>query len=111
MHPKALLEAGAELVRRVLRFEHPADRVVADFFRAQRALGARDRQTLADGVFALLRKLALWRHLAKTGDAGVSLERRLAILSWQGSDEVLDTALDGGERAWLRHCRAVDPAS
>ncbi|HEY3636289.1 MAG TPA: RsmB/NOP family class I SAM-dependent RNA methyltransferase [Caldimonas sp.] len=111
MHPKALLEAATELVRRLLRFEHPADRVVADFFRAERALGARDRQTLADGVFALLRKLALWRHLAKTGDTGRAVERRLAILAWQGSDELLDAALDEGERAWLGRCRAVDPAS
>ena len=33
MHPKALLEAATELVRRVLKFEHPADAVVAQFFR------------------------------------------------------------------------------
>ena len=59
MPPTALLEAPTELVHRVLRFEHPADRVVADFFREQRALGSRERHMLADGVFALLRKLPL----------------------------------------------------
>jgi 16S rRNA (cytosine967-C5)-methyltransferase len=111
MHPKALLEAGTELVRRVLRFEHPADRVVADFFRAQRSLGARDRQLLADAAFALLRRLALWRHLAETPQASGPLERRLAILAWQGSDELLDAALGARERAWLRGCRAVDVAA
>ncbi len=111
MHPKALLEAETELVRRVLRFEHPADRVVAEFFRAQRALGARDRQTIADGVFALLRRLALWRHLANTGGASGAVDRRLAILSWQGSEGALDSALDEHERAWLDRCRAVDRAT
>ena len=106
MHPTALLAAETELVRRVLRFEHPADRVVADFFREQRALGARDRHALAESVFTLLRKLALCRHLAAAG-AG-PLERRLAILAWRGDERVLELALAGAERAWLERCRAVE---
>ena len=64
MHPNALLEAATDLVHRVLRFEHPADRVVADFFRESRALGSRERHTLTDTVFAVLRELPLLRHLA-----------------------------------------------
>jgi 16S rRNA (cytosine967-C5)-methyltransferase len=111
MHAIALLEAQAELVRRVLRFEHPADRVVTDFCREQRALGARDRRDLADGVFALLRKLALWRYLAEAGAGLGPLERRLAIVSWRGSEGVLDSALGADERAWLQRCREVDLAS
>ena len=106
MHPTALLAAETELVRRVLRFEHPADRVAADFFREQRALGARDRHALAETLFALLRKLALHRHFAATG-AG-PLERRLAILAWRGDERVLELALAGDERAWLERCRATD---
>jgi 16S rRNA (cytosine967-C5)-methyltransferase len=106
MHPTALLAAETELVRRVLRFEHPADRVVADFFREQRALGARDRRVLAETLFALLRKLALNRHFAASG-AG-PLERCLAILAWRGDERVLELALARGERAWLERCRAVD---
>ena len=42
MHPKALLDACAELVRLTLRFEHPADAVVSRFFRDNRSLGPRD---------------------------------------------------------------------
>jgi len=106
MHPTALLAAETELVRRVLRFEHPADRVAADFFREQRALGAIDRHALAETLFALLRKLALHRHFAATG-AG-PLERRLAILAWRGDERVLELALAGDERAWLERCRATD---
>ncbi len=109
MHPTALLEAQTELVHRVLRFEHPADRVVADFFREQRALGARDRHLLADGVFALLRKLPLWRHLASSANGGRGeIERRLALLVWQGNAGVLNAALDEREREWLARCRAFD---
>ena len=110
MHPKALLEAQTELVRRVLRFEHPADRVVAEFFREQRALGARDRRDLADAVFALLRKLPLCRHLAQAASFGGAVERGLAIVAWRGSDDVLRAALEPGERAALERCRAVDLA-
>ena len=108
MQPAALLEAQTELVGRVLRFEHPADRVVGDFFREQRRLGARDRQVLADGAYGLLRRLALLRHLASSAEGGTSLERRLAILAWRGDERVLLAALDERERDWLRRCREID---
>ena len=48
MHPNALVELATELLHQVLRFEHPADSVVSDFFRRQRQLGARERHTLAE---------------------------------------------------------------
>jgi len=106
MQPKALLEAATELVHRVLAFEQPADRVAADFFRSQHALGARDRHLLAESVFAMLRRLAYFRHLAATGKGEQA--RRLAILAWQGNAGVLRAALDDAERAWLERAQAVD---
>lgn len=109
MHPTALLEANTELVHRVLRFEHPADRVVADFFREQRMLGARDRKTLADGAFELMRRLPFYRHLANSANGGRGeIERRLAILAWPGNDGVLRASLDEREREWAERCRAFD---
>src|SRR5947209_3027260 len=112
MQPTALLEAQTELVHRVLRFEHPADRVVADFFREQRALGTRERHLLADGVFALLRRLPLWRHLASSAQGGRGeIDRRLALLAWQGNAGVRNAAIDEREREWLARSRAVDPAA
>ena len=84
-------------------------RVVADFFRDQRTLGARDRHQLADGAFLLLRKLPLWRHLASSANGGRGeIERRLALLVWQGNAGVLNAALDEREREWLARCRAFD---
>ena len=106
MHPKALLEAATELVHRVLAFEHPADRVVADFFRAERSLGARDRHALAETAYALMRRLPLYRHLAQSGRGEV--QRRLAIVAWQGNAGVLRAALDDGERAWLERSQSID---
>jgi 16S rRNA (cytosine967-C5)-methyltransferase len=109
MHPNALLEAATELVHRVLRFEHPADRVVADFFRESRSLGARERHSLAETAYAVLRELPLYRHLAQSGSG--EMERRLAILGWQGNAGFLRAALNDAEQAWLERSLAVDRAA
>jgi 16S rRNA (cytosine967-C5)-methyltransferase len=106
MHPDALLEAATELVHRVLRFEHPADRVVSEFFRESRALGVRERHVLAETVYALLRELPLYRHLAQSGRG--EMERRLAVLAWQGNAGLLRAALSEAERAWHEQSLALD---
>ncbi|MGZ5237341.1 MAG: RsmB/NOP family class I SAM-dependent RNA methyltransferase [Caldimonas sp.] len=107
MHPNALLEAATELVHRVLRFEHPADRVVSDFFRESRALGVRERHTLADTVYVVLRQLPLLRHRARSGSG--EIERRLVLLAWQGNAGFLRAALSEAESAWLERVR-TEPA-
>ncbi|MEO8925030.1 MAG: RsmB/NOP family class I SAM-dependent RNA methyltransferase, partial [Caldimonas sp.] len=106
MHPNALLEAATELVHRVLRFDQPADRIVSEFFHESRALGSRERHSLAESVFAVLRELLLYRHLALSGSG--EMERRLAILGWQGNAGFLRASLSDNELAWLEHSRAVD---
>ena len=67
MHPKVLLDACAELVRLTLTFEHPADAVVSRFFRDNRGLGPRERATLAETVYTVLRKKLLFDHMAPSG--------------------------------------------
>ena len=59
MHPKALLDAATELVRQVLRLDHPADAVVSRYFREHRSLGPRERATLAETAYAVLAELDL----------------------------------------------------
>lgn len=51
----ALTEHGATLLQQVWRFEHPADATVARYFREHRNLGPRERQTLADALYTVLR--------------------------------------------------------
>ena len=77
MHPKVLLDACAELVRLTLTFEHPADAVVSRFFRDNRGLGPRERATLAETVYTVLRKKLLFDHLAPSGSGplGLGLQR------------------------------------
>ena len=107
MHPKALLEACADLVQQVLRFDHPADAVVSRFFREHRSLGPRERATLAESVYAVLRRKLLFDRLALSGSGPKA--RRLSILGFQAPREFLDGALEPQEKRWLDDCRAVDP--
>ncbi|MEO3692908.1 RsmB/NOP family class I SAM-dependent RNA methyltransferase [Roseateles paludis] len=106
MHPNALLELVAELVANVLKLDAPADATVSAFFRQHRNLGPRERASLAETVYAVLRERLLWQHLAQSG-AG-PLPRRLAILAWRGSESFLRSALSPGETAWLDASRAID---
>ena len=107
MHPKALLDACAELVRQVITFEHPADAVVSRFFRDNRSLGPRERATLAETTFAVLRKKLLFEQLARSGSG--PRERRLAILGFNGARDYLESALSDREIEWLDACDTVKP--
>ena len=106
MHPNALLELATELLHRVLQFQQPADNVVSDFFRQQRALGVRERHTLAETTYAVLRQRLLFQHLAQSGKG--EIERRLAILAWNGNEGFLRAALSDAEQQWLARITAVD---
>ena len=109
MHPKALLDACADLVAQVLKFDHPADAVVSRYFREHRALGPRERATLAETAYTVLRRKLLFEHLAPSGSG--PRERRLAILGFAGPRDFLKSALSEPEKAWLDQCDAVDRAS
>ncbi|QNK65338.1 RsmB/NOP family class I SAM-dependent RNA methyltransferase [Variovorax sp. PAMC26660] len=107
MHPKALLEATADLVGLVLKFDHPADQVVSRFFRDHREFGPRERATLAETVYTVLRKKLLFDHLSPSGSG--SKERRMAILGFYGPRDFLMSALNDTEKRWLDNCDAVKP--
>ncbi|MBZ8139193.1 SAM-dependent methyltransferase [Rubrivivax gelatinosus] len=106
MHPNALLDLATDLLRSVLRLDQPADAVVSAFFRQHRALGNRERHALAETAYAVLRQRLLLAHLAQSGSG--ALERRLAILAWQGSDSFLRGALGPHEQQWLAQVKTVD---
>ncbi|CAN7278582.1 RsmB/NOP family class I SAM-dependent RNA methyltransferase [Variovorax sp. LjRoot290] len=107
MHPKALLEACADLVGLVLKFDHPADQVVSRFFREHREFGPRERATLAETVYTVLRKKLLFDHLSPSGSG--PKERRMAILGFHGPRDFLKSALSDVEKRWLDNCDAVKP--
>ena len=106
MHPNALLELATELLHHVLRFDAPADSVVSDFFRHHRLIGSRERHTLAETTYTVLRQRLLLQHLAQSGKG--EMERRLALLGWQGNAAFLRAALSPEEVRWLEQVNAVD---
>jgi len=109
MHPNALLDLTTELLRSVLKFDAAADGLVSMFFRKHRDLGARERHTLAETTYTVLRQRLLYQHLvqaAKGADGPV--ERRLAILAWQGNEGFLRGALNPQELTWLAEVAKID---
>ena len=91
MHPNALLELATDLLHKVMQFDSPADGIVSAFFREHRELGARERHSLAETTYDVLRHRLLYQHLAQSGKG--EMERRLAVLAWQGNEGFLRAAL------------------
>jgi 16S rRNA (cytosine967-C5)-methyltransferase len=96
------------VMREVLHFEHPADRVLHHFFRRNTRLGQRDRALIAETVFATLRRLVWLRWLAP--DAADNA-RRLLALSLRHlaglSARALEPLLKPADRAWLAGVRTA----
>jgi 16S rRNA (cytosine967-C5)-methyltransferase len=107
MHPKALLDACSELVRLTLKFDHPADAIVSHYFRDHRGFGPRERATMAETVYTVLRKKLLFDHFAPSGSG--PKERRLAILGFYGPGDFLRSALTEQETNWLDQCEKIKP--
>lgn len=109
MHPNALLELCAELIAAVNKLDAPADATVSAFFRQHKNLGQRERASLAETVYAMLRERLKFQNLAQSGSG--PLPRRLAMLAWRGSDAFLRGALSPVEKQWLEQVQAIDPQS
>jgi len=107
MHPNALLDSCSELIKQVLKFDHPADMVVSRHFREQR-LGPRERATVAETIYTVLRKKSLFTNLAQAGSGPI--ERRLAILGFAAERDFLLGALNDQEKDWLARCDQVKPS-
>ncbi len=106
MNASALLDLVTELLKSVLKLDMPADMIVSAFFRKHRGLGPRERHTLAETAYHVLRRKTLLQHLAQSGTG--ALERRLAILGWQGPDALLRGALGAHELQWRNQVNSVD---
>ncbi|MFN3298312.1 RsmB/NOP family class I SAM-dependent RNA methyltransferase [Caldimonas sp.] len=109
MHPNALVDLATELLRAILKLDAPADAVVSAFFRQHRTLGPRERHALAETAYAVLRRRLYYQHFAQSGHG--ALERRLALLAWQGGEAILRAATGPNEQAWLAQVQAVQAAT
>ena len=108
MHPNALLNVCAELIQKMGRLEQPADAIATRFFREHRNLGPRERATVAETAFAVLRRKRCMDWMARSGVGAPA--RRLAILGFSGDAGFLQAALTPQEEAWLRACKVIPAA-
>jgi 16S rRNA (cytosine967-C5)-methyltransferase len=75
MHRK-VLDSATVALGSVLKFEHPADAVLSQYFKQHPALGQSDRAFIAEGVFGVLRHKRVLDHLIGVGTA------RALLLGW-----------------------------
>ena len=106
LHPAVIFHVE-EVLREVLRFTGPADAVVSRYFREHPKLGGRERNAIAEGVFAVLRNKLSYASFAESGTG--SAMRRLALL---GLADVLGADSLGGlspeESEWLHRIAQID---
>ena len=99
------LEAAAEALRLALKFDRPADSVLHDFFRGQRALGTLDRALVADAVYGVLRRKRTVDHLVPDGAPRHLLLAYLARVAGFSIRELAATT-NPNEQSWLAKVKA-----
>jgi len=97
---RPLLDACTAAFAAVLPLEQPADAALSAFFRSHPKIGQSDRATIADSVYAALRRRRLLDRVATTQNP-----RRLVLASWTvllGANlREVDPWLRGDEAQWL----------
>lgn len=76
MFARYLLNATAQVLQRLVRFDAPADNTIAQFQRENPKLGSRDRLQLSNASFAAVRYLPLLQYLQAIGTTPKSAEAR-----------------------------------
>ena len=100
-----------ELLRELLKFQHPADAIVSRYFRQNPKLGGRERALLAEAAYTVLRLRTLFTHFSEKEEG--SVRRRFALLGLceVTSSAAFDGLLPAQERAWLQRLHTVDRQS
>lgn len=100
------LEAAAEVLSMVLKFEQPADSVLSHYFRGHRNLSQLDRAFIAESVFGLLRRKRLIDHLCQDDSPRRTLLAYLTRVAGISMRE-LSAALTENEAEWLTRLKAT----
>ena len=93
--------ALAAAIERVRRFDTPADTGLSAFFRSHPEMGQRDRAFIADGVFALLRRMRSLEALAETSEPR-KLALAIIVREMGRSLRDLEPVLNAAEGLWVR---------
>ena len=104
---RAQLDAATEALTLALKFDHPADSVLHEFFGARRALGVHDRAFVADAVYGVLRRK---RSLESVAPDAAPRRLLLAYLFKIKSLSIreLSGLLSADEHAWAAEAKAAN---
>jgi 16S rRNA (cytosine967-C5)-methyltransferase len=94
------IAALAAAIERLRTFEAPADTTLRAFFRANPALGQKDRAFVAEGAFAYLRRMRSLDTIAQTRNAR-KLALAVAVRDLGHSVRELEQATRAAEADWL----------
>ncbi|HET7765832.1 MAG TPA: RsmB/NOP family class I SAM-dependent RNA methyltransferase [Burkholderiales bacterium] len=98
---RPLLDACTAAFAAVMPLHEPADAALSSFFRGRPKIGQRDRATIADSVYAALRRRRLLQGLVGTS----SSPRRWVLATWTillgASLREIEPWLRGEEARWL----------
>ena len=124
MTPAARIAAAAEILAELDHAPAPADAVLANYLKARRFIGAKDRAAIAELLYGILRRRArLDWHLEQAGAAPSARTRMIAELALAqhrspaeiaalfGGSRYAAPPLDAGERRLLGHLagRRLEP--
>lgn len=115
-----LMRQAAILVNQMLSFDSPADGKLSEFFRANRALGTKERAWVAETAYGVLRR---YRYLSEIvgHDEDDTEDARKLILAWMikvegKSIRDLEDLLDERQKEWavaikMRTSEGLSPAT
>lgn len=96
------LDLTAAALAQVLTFRQPADVVLSAFFRRQRKLGVRDRQEIAETVFATIRHLQKIQKMLPRPHNKPRRAALAALVLGRGlSIHAVESLCDAEEKRWL----------
>ncbi|MBI3897965.1 MAG: RsmB/NOP family class I SAM-dependent RNA methyltransferase [Gammaproteobacteria bacterium] len=104
------LKQSAELLRAVLTGTAPADKQMETYFRANRAMGVRDRGEVAEVVYACLRHKRLLEHLTESSDPRLLIAAQF-LRSGISARAIEDTGFISDARALATRVRTLDPTT
>jgi 16S rRNA (cytosine967-C5)-methyltransferase len=102
-----MVDAAAQVLDEIQTFTHPADAMLAHYFKRNAHLGQRDRAWISAIVWHVLRHKRLLAQLAQSGEGSFSRRlAQLALLRMQGMP-ALEQHSSADERTWLAQVAAL----
>ncbi len=109
MRPQELLQHAAALIAPILQFTQTTEQSLAQYFRQNPKIGARERALLSDIAYRVVRLKTLLLAQAEAAPRGIgSQERKLALLGMKKHMAYFESGLSEAEREWLAQAHQLD---